>query len=127
MTTPTTPSKKTNCLKAKRARAVARRSDLDLNKDGNIDQAELDAGNQMLELELREEKADTQKRMAWMAMVSMVLFTAVLFLPIFPDEKIKSLADVLDVFYIAQAGIVGAYMGIQAWMSRKSGGSGDGF
>lgn len=121
----TTPSKKPNCLKAKRARAVARRSDLDLNKDGNIDQAELDAGNQMLELELREEKADTQKRMAWMAMVSMVVFTAVLFLPIFPDEKIKSLADVLDVFYLAQAGVVGAYMGIQAWMSRKnsSGGS----
>lgn len=126
-----TPTKKTNCLKAKRARAVARRSnreEVDLNHNGVIEQSELDASNQMLELELREEKAETQKLMAWTAMGSMILFTGLLFtpLPLFDTERISSLADVLDVFYIAQAGIVGAYMGITAWMSRK-GGSNDSF
>lgn len=124
MTPRTPPSiKKPPGLKAKRSLAVARRgqrSNVDLNKNGSIEKSELDASNQLLELELREEKAETQKRMAWTAMGSMLLFTALLFTPIFSTARIESLADVLDVFYLAQAGIVGAYMGITAWMSRKN-------
>jgi len=32
---------------------------------------------------------------------------------------VSALADLLGLFYIAQAGVVGAYMGVSAWMSRK--------
>jgi hypothetical protein len=73
----------------------------------------------MIEMELREEKSDAQKRMAWLAMGSMIVFSIVLFLPVISDNRVKALADLLGLFYIAQAGVVGAYMGTTAWMSRK--------
>jgi hypothetical protein len=52
-------------------------------------------------------------------MVSMIVFTALVFLPIFPDARIKALSDLFGLFYIGQAGVVGAYMGMTAYMSAK--------
>lgn len=72
-----------------------------------------------LELELREEKAEAQKRMAWTSIGSMVVFTLALFSSFVPVERVDALSDLLGIFYVTQAGIVGAYMGVTAWMSRK--------
>ena len=74
---------------------------------------------QLVELELREEKADSQRNMAWVAMISMVLFSVFLMLPMMPDSRVKALSDLLGLFYIAQASIVAAYFGATAFMSRK--------
>lgn len=94
-----------------------------LNNDDSsqvdVIQKQVEIKKELLEMELREEKADTQRKMAWMAMITMSLFTTALFLPIFKDSRIEALSDVLGLFYIAQAGIVGAFMGVSAWMSRK--------
>jgi|TARA_R100001244_G_scaffold43585_1_gene39137 uncharacterized membrane protein YdjX (TVP38/TMEM64 family) len=90
-------------------------NDLDLNEDGIVDDSEL-AVTEALE---RHEKADAQRRMAWVAMISMLVFTVAVFLPIFPDSRIKALADLFGLFYIGQAGVVGAYMGMTAYMSAK--------
>jgi hypothetical protein len=38
---------------------------------------------------------------------------------IIPDSRVKALADLLGLFYIGQASVVGAYMGFTAYMSRK--------
>lgn len=73
-----------------------------------------------LDRELREERADTQRYMAWVALSSMLGVTCILFSPIISDSRVQALADLLGLFYIAQAGIVGAYMGITAWMSNPS-------
>ena len=67
----------------------------------------------------KHEKADAQRRMAWVSMVSMIVFTAAVFLPVFPDTRIKALSDLFGLFYIGQAGVVGAYMGMTAYMSKK--------
>ena len=91
-----------------------------MNGDNNVTNKELSLADRLLELELREEKADTQRKMAWVAMLSMVMFTVVLFSPIISDSRVEALADLLGLFYIAQAGVVGAYMGVTAWMNRKS-------
>mgnify|MGYP003133348762 CR=1 FL=1 len=88
---------------------------LDLNKDGVLSDAELKAA----EATEKHEKADAQRRMAWVAMVSMIVFTAAVFIPIFPDSRIKALSDLFGLFYIGQAGVVGAYMGMTAYMSAK--------
>ena len=72
-----------------------------------------------VELELREEKADAQRRMSWIAITSMIVFTIILFPPIMSDKRVEALADLLGLFYIAQASIVGFYFGAQAYMSRK--------
>ena len=52
-------------------------------------------------------------------MMSMIVFSILLFLPIVAESRVKVLGDILGLFYIAQAGVVGAYMGVSAWMSRK--------
>lgn len=91
----------------------------DLDGDGVVTDEEIAREKEMVELELREEKADAQQRMAWIAMASMLVFTTVLFLPVVPTTRVDALADLLGLFYIAQAGVVGAYMGVSAWMSRK--------
>ena len=56
-----------------------------------------------------------QRNMAWTALVSMILFTAIMFTPIVPDDRIKLLTDISNLFYLAQAGIVGAFMGFAAF------------
>lgn len=90
----------------------------DVNFDGTVDDNEIDNAQEMLELELREEKADAHRRMAWVAMISMIVFTIVLFVPWISETRVAALADLLGLFYIAQAGVVGAYMGVTAWMSK---------
>jgi hypothetical protein len=91
----------------------------DLDGDGIVTDDELAREKEMIELELREEKANAQQRMAWLAMASMLVFTTVLFLPVVPTARVDALGDLLGLFYIAQAGVVGAYMGVSAWMSKK--------
>lgn len=91
----------------------------DLDGDGTVSDEEIKRAQDMLEIELREEKSEAQKRMAWVAMVSMIGFSAVLFSPAVSETRVAALADLLGLFYIAQAGVVGAYMGVSAWMSKK--------
>lgn len=91
----------------------------DMDGDGTVSDNEINNANEILEIELREEKADAHRRMAWVAMISMIIFSGFLFLPVIETERVKALADLLGMFYIAQAGVVGAYMGVTAWMSKK--------
>ncbi len=93
---------------------------VDLDNDGKIGKRDLEQSDYLLELELREEKADSQRRMAWVAIVSMIVFTVLLFSPMISDSRVAALADLLGLFYIAQAGVVGAYMGVTAWMSKTT-------
>ena len=90
-------------------------SALDLDNDGVVSDKEL----AVMEALEKKEKMEAQKKMAWVAMVSMLVFTALVFLPIFPDTRIKALSDLFGLFYIGQAGVVGAYMGMTAYMSGK--------
>ena len=103
----------------KKIRTALQTSRFDLNRNGDLSPEEIMQANELLELELREQKADTQRKMAWIAMISMLIFTLGLFLPIIPDTRVQALADLLGLFYIAQAGVVGAYMGFTTWMSRS--------
>ena len=91
----------------------------DLDNDGVVTDEEIAREKEMIELELREEKARAQQFMAWTAMASMIVASVVLFTPIVSDSRVAGLADLLGLFYIAQAGVVGTYMGKTAWMQRK--------
>ncbi len=91
----------------------------DVDGDGIVSDEELTAVAKLEELEMQEEKADAQRRMAWVSLISMLVFTGFVFLPIFPDSRIQALADLFGLFYIGMAGVVGAYMGMTAYMSKK--------
>jgi hypothetical protein len=88
---------------------------LDMNNDGIVDDNEL-AVMQALDI---HEKNDSQKRMAWVAMIAMLVFTAFVFLPIFPDSRINALSDLFSLFYIGMAGVVAAYFGAEAFANKK--------
>ena len=105
---------------SKKLQTGSKYNEYDLDGDGIVSDDELTKSKEMLELELREEKAEAQKKMAWIAMVSMLIFTVVLFTPLMSDSRVAGLADLLGLFYIAQAGIVGAYFGAAAWMSSTT-------
>ena len=91
----------------------------DLDGDGIVTDEEMAAIAKIEEMEMQEEKADAQRRMAWVSLIAMLVFTCLVFLPIFPDSRIKALADLFGLFYIGMAGVVGAYMGMTAYMSAK--------
>ena len=91
----------------------------DVDGDGIVSDEELAAVAKLEELGMQEEKADAQRRMAWVSLISMLVFTGFVFLPIFPDSRIQALADLFGLFYIGMAGVVGAYMGMTAYMSKK--------
>jgi hypothetical protein len=91
----------------------------DVDGDGTVSDEELSTVKSIHETEAAEEKADAQRQMAWTSLIVMIVFTALVFLPIFPDSRIKAVADLFGLFYIGMAGVVGAYMGMTAYMANK--------
>ena len=87
-------------------------NEFDVDGDGSVTVEEIKTISEV-------EKTDSQRQMALTAMIVMIIFTALLFLPIFPDGRIKALSDLFGLFYIGMASVVGAYMGMSAWMSKK--------
>ena len=92
---------------------------LDLDGDGAIGSEDIESAEKLAEIERQDRRQQAQRRMAWVAIWSMIVFTLVLFSPMVSDSRVAALADLLGLFYIAQAGVVGAFMGMTAWMNRK--------
>jgi len=90
-------------------------NELDLNNDNIVSDDEI----KVKETEMLIRRQTAQRRMATTALVCMILFTIILLTPIIPDARIKLLGSISDLFYISMASIVGAYMGITAYMSRR--------
>lgn len=87
--------------------------------DGIISNSEIKKTQDIIEIENLDKKEDQQRRMAWIAMASMVFFTALLFLPIIDIDRIQAIDNILGMFYIAQAGVVATFFGSQAYMSKS--------
>ena len=100
-------------------RLKERVKDFDLDDDGETTQEEIDQGRAMLDLELAEEKSEAQRRMALGAMASIIGSTGLILSPVVSVNRVAALSDLMGLFYISMAGIVGAYMGVSAWMSRR--------
>ncbi len=94
-------------------------ADYDIDGDGVVTDEELEHAKEIRETERDLRKSLAQLRMARYTLIGMGLFTAALFSPWIPLERIEALKDISNLFYISGAGIVGAYMGTTAWMSRK--------
>lgn len=95
---------------------------LDLDKDKNniISQEELDQGRELLELNLREQKAKAQQRMAWIAMISMLLYAVLPLMPFVPVDRLATIEAISDILFLSQASIVGFFFGATAYMSRTN-------
>ncbi len=91
----------------------------DLDGDGEITDEELEHVKEIRETERDLRKSLAQLRMARFTLIGMGVFTVAMFTPWVPLERVEALSDISNLFYISGAGIVGAYMGTTAWMSRK--------
>ena len=93
----------------------------DADGDGIVTDDELAQAERIIQIENADKKEDQLRLMAWVAMLSMVVFTIVLFLPIIDTDRVAALDNLLQMFYIAQAGVVATFFGSTAYMSRSSG------
>lgn len=92
----------------------------DCNNDGKVDQDDIQMTQQITKLEIDQRKDKNQVQLAWVAMVSIVVITLLLFCPFVADSRIAVVSDILDVFYVAQASIIGFYVGANTYLSRKN-------
>ena len=91
----------------------------DVSGDGVVSDEELELVREIQEMEAREEKADALRIMSWVALLGMGTYTGLLFSPIIPVDRVNALGDLLGLYYIGQASVIGFYFGAQAYMSRK--------
>jgi hypothetical protein len=91
----------------------------DADEDGVVSDQEILKAERLAELENKDRKEDQLRQMAWVAMLSMVLFTIALFLPFLSVERLTALDNLLSMFYIAQAGVVATFFGSSAYMSKN--------
>lgn len=92
-------------------------SAFDMNQDGTVTDKELELQQKIVELENEDKKADQQRSMATVALVSILVVTAFVFLPIMDPQRIESLSSIIEMFYIAMAGIIAAFFGSSAYMT----------
>jgi hypothetical protein len=92
-------------------------NDFDLDGDGIVTDEELETAKAIKETETLLRKQLAQLRMARATLIAMGAFTLAMFL--IDVERVKALSDISNLFYLSGAGIVGAYMGTTAWMSKK--------
>ena len=104
-------------MKSKTLEQDSRFEDYDFDNDGVVTDQEIERAKEIREFEDQSRKHLGQLRIARWTLIGMGAFTAAMFL--MPIEKIEALSDISNLFYISGAGIVGAFMGTQAWMSRK--------
>lgn len=84
-------------------------SPADLNGDGIVSE------NEIL---ITERKVQTQRKIAVVALGSIIIFTLLLFSPIVPIERVTALSDLFGLFYITMGSLVGTYMGVAVWLTK---------
>jgi len=85
------------------------KKEADNNNDGTID---------TYEQIVYERKAANRRKMAWVALVAIIVsgLSLIFFVP---ESRLDKLDGLLELYWLALAGIVGAYVGISTWMTKK--------
>ena len=92
--------------------AIKFEKEMDRDGDGIISDVEVQIADQ-------HQKATIQSGITVASFVVMVLLACVLLSGLIPDSRITALSGLISTLFVALAGIIGAYYGMQAWMSRK--------
>jgi hypothetical protein len=71
------------------------------------------------ELVFVNKKTKTQAKMAWVALSAIIIATLIIFTPAIEIARLVALKEPITWFYISMASIVGAFMGLSGWMSKK--------
>ena len=104
-------------MKSKKLEQDSRFEDYDFDNDGVVTDQEIERAKEIREFEDQSRKHLGQLRIARWTLIGMGAFTAGMF--VVPVARIEALSDISNLFFISGAGIIGAFMGAQAWMSKK--------
>ena len=91
----------------------------DMDGDGVVTDDELEQAKDIRRTETELRKDLAQLRMARYTLIFMGVYALFLASPWCSPEKLDGLAAVTDLIFLSGAGIVGAYMGMSAWMNKK--------
>ena len=91
----------------------------DMDGDGVVTDEELEHAKDIKKTETELRKNVAQLRMARYTLIFMGCYAVFLASPWCSAEKLEGLGAVTDLIFLSGAGIVGAYMGTTAWMSKK--------
>jgi hypothetical protein len=100
----------------------------DMEGNGKVTQEEMDVIERIIELESRKAKEadrdkreDAQRRMAWFALLGMLLYPMGIMLSDFLEleQAANLLSSIAPTYFVAIAGLVAAFFGVQAWTSKK--------
>ena len=94
-------------------------NEYDLDGNDTITDEELRQAKEIKETETKLRKNLAQLRMARYTLIFMGCYAVFLASPWCSAEKLEGLGAVTDLIFLSGAGIVGAYMGTTAWMSKK--------
>jgi len=86
------------------------KEEMDVNGDGKIDE---------FEQAIYEKKAVNRRKMAWVALIAMIVSGLLLMSPLIPESRLEKLENLLDFYWIALGTITGAYVGISTWMTKR--------
>jgi hypothetical protein len=95
----------------------------DADGDGIVTDDELETSQQLQELRLQQDKANAQRGMAWFALWGMLLYPTLIVVCTFIglDHAAAILGDIASVYFVAIAGLVAAFFGASAWVTRGNG------
>ena len=91
----------------------------DLDGDGKVTDDEINRKERMITITNTDEKSDTQKKMAWIALWGIIGYAIVPLLPFVDAERLPIVSSMSDTYFIALASVIGFFFGAQAYMSRK--------
>ena len=91
----------------------------DIDKDGTVSNEDIDRSERLIKIENEDKKQDSQRQMAWMALIGMLFYPIVTIAADYFGLKADILASMADLYFIASAGIVAAFYGKEAYLGRK--------
>ena len=91
----------------------------DADGDGVITDDEMDRHERWIRLENEDKLADTQRMMAWIAMVVTIVAVIVLLTPVVAIDRVATASGFLNTFIVAQLGVVVGFMGATALSKTK--------
>jgi hypothetical protein len=91
----------------------------DVDNDGVVTDEELAKSELITKIENEDKKQDAQRNMAWLALVGMITYPIVTVITDALGLNASLLSSMADLYFISVAGIVAAFYGKEAYMSRK--------
>jgi hypothetical protein len=101
----------------------------DMEGNGKVTQEEMDVIERIIELESRKAKEadrdkreDAQRRMAWFALAGMLLYPVGIMIAdsLGLEKAADLLSSIAPTYFVAIAGLVAAFFGAQAWVSKRN-------